>query len=243
MKNMKFILYPFLLVLFFTACQHQSSPTTLVEPEQIQNEVVTIPTGGLSVRSGTGGVALQMGSGFFKTLRKTSNGTFPFNSQTGGVNLVWTADAGNTTITFSSRTQLATVLSTPSSAQAHHIIPWQWVAPAAQSLLHPTVQAATYAGFHPNNTYNGINLPSPSIHSGSHPAYSAYVKYQLDQYQTRNMNALTFDNIVECQTANTWIQCKLIQDLRVHLNKAITTGTNINTYFTATFPARVYIGN
>lgn len=238
MKNPKIILYALCIsiISLLNACQKDYG---VIESEATPTIEVYSNSGGLVERSS----AQQLPSAHFTTLRYTPNGTRNLTSSTGSVNLTWTANSTNDAITFSSRTQLATVLATNSSTQqAHHIIPWQWIAPAPQSLLHETIRAAAYAGFHPNNTYNGINV-SNTLHTGSHPAYSSYVKFQLDAYQTKNITSNTFNNIIECQTANTWVQCKLIPHLRNHINTAVSQNTPMNTYFTSTFPLRSYIGD
>lgn len=237
MKNPKFLLYAlcFGFISFLNACHKDS---TISETAEVQITTLSNSSSGLTERSS----ALQMPSGHFTTLRYTSSGVRSF--PTGNVNLVWTANAANTTIQFSSRTQLATVISTPSGSQAHHIIPWQWVDDfgGSASLLQNTVKAAAYAGFHPNNTYNGTNIPN-TLHNGSHPQFSNYVRFQLDAWLLNNTLNTSFINIGECQVANTWIQCKLIPHLRTHLNAMVSQNKNINVYFTATFPARTYIGN
>ena len=191
MKNPKIILYALCvsIISLLYACQKEYGIT---ENEASQTTEVYSNSGGLVERSS----AQQLPSAHFTTLRYTPNGTRNLTSSTGSVNLTWTANSTNNAITFSARTQLATVISTNSSTQqGHHIIPWQWIAPAPQSLLHETIRAAAYSGFHPNNTYNGINV-SNTLHTGSHPGYSSYVKFQLDAYQTNNITSNTFNNII-----------------------------------------------
>jgi hypothetical protein len=159
-----------------------------------------------------------------------------------GIKLKWTAVSNS--IQFSPRTQLASVMATPSGKQAHHIIPWQWVDDfgGTASFLRTTVKAAAYAGFHPNHAYNGINLTT-SIHNGSHFWYNDYVLFQLNAWLGANTLNSTFNNIVECQAANTWIQCKLIPHLRDKIAIAKSQSTPLSTYFTQSVPARTYIGN
>lgn len=239
MKNSKVILFALCvcIISLLNACQKDYGVTEIDATPTIE---VSSNSGGLRERC----TAQQMGSGHFTTLRYTPNGTRSFTSNTGGVNLTWTANSTNSTIQFSPRTQLATVLSTPSGSQAHHIIPWQHVDDygGSGSSLKSSVKAAAYAGFHPNNTYNGINL-STTIHNGSHFYYNDYVLFQLNAWASNNNINLSYTNIVECQTANTWIQCKLIPHLRGHISSAISQNKPIATYFTVSFPTRSYIGN
>ena len=129
-------------------------------------------------------------------------------------------------IQFSSFSDLDNVIG-PGSGQAHHIIPKQLCDGfgGTLSFLHIVVKTAAYDGFHPNDGYNGIRIPTVN-HSGSHPAYTAWVKYQLDEYV---LQKVTYSP----REANKWIQCKLIPKLRTHIAATIATSPaqNVNTYF------------
>ena len=88
-------------------------------------------------------------------------------------------------IEFGDRSQLRTILKTPSGQQAHHIIPWE-----LQN--HPVIQAAADVkldAFHMNELLNGISLPTTlgglPKHLGSHPYYSARVAAALDQIESQ----------------------------------------------------------
>ena len=83
----------------------------------------------------------------------------------------------NGVITFGSRSQLNTVLNTPSGSQAHHIAPWSLNG-------HTLIQKAAETGkYHPNHSFNGINL-SKTVHSGydaAHRTYNKKIEKALDE--------------------------------------------------------------
>lgn len=79
-------------------------------------------------------------------------------------------------ISFGSRSQLRTVMKTPSGHQAHHVIPWE-------HRDHPVIQMAannaSSNAFHLNDALNGLNV-SLTRHNGSHPAYNQLLESKLD---------------------------------------------------------------
>ncbi len=146
----------------------------------------------------------------------------------------WTVVNGS--IQFSSFADLDNVIG-PGAGQAHHIVPKQLCDDfgGSQSALHPVLKSAAYGGFHPNDGYNGYRIPTAN-HSGSHPKYTDWVKYQLDQF------SIAKSGTYSTKEANKWVQCKLIPQLRVHIAATIATNPakNVNTYF-STLPL-MFIG-
>lgn len=147
----------------------------------------------------------------------------------------WTPQSGS--INFGNYGDLRTVLGIPTgnTDQAHHIIPKQLCddfSGSTSSALHAVVRKAARDGFHPNDGYNGYRVPQAN-HSGSHPAYTAWVRFQLDQYALQ-AGSPNFRQV------NKWIQCKLIPVLRTRIASAISSGQTVNQHF-ATLPL-VFIG-
>ncbi len=94
-------------------------------------------------------------------------------------------------IFFGNRSQLRTVMKTPSGQQAHHVIPWELSD-------HPAVQMAanntSSNAFHMNDVLNGLNVPL-SRHNGSHSAYNQLLKSKLDALLNSMQSAGTFNPV------------------------------------------------
>jgi hypothetical protein len=107
------------------------------------------------------------------------------------------------------------------SARAeHHIVPWAIT-------NHEVIQKAASAGsdkaFHPNEIFNGINLPE-SRHLGSHANYDTKIQQRLDEWMTDP--AHDFDNISPDQAANSirqWLQSlkAQIETTSAHINDIV----------------------
>lgn len=123
-----------------------------------------------------------------------------------------------------------------SDDQAHHIIPSQWTFPTGSNgYKHPLVQKAALSGFHPNDWYNGVCLPTTQHHY--HPKYNEYVQFQLNEFHNTFVGRPPYSPY----TANKWLQCKLIPHL-LGLVTNIPAGTTINDYFTPINNNRQFIG-
>jgi A nuclease family of the HNH/ENDO VII superfamily with conserved AHH len=156
-------------------------------------------------------------------------GAAAVNSSTNSECLTW-KKVSNTSnvIGFGDYGLLRTVLGlTSTTAQAHHIIPQKLCNGTISTggyYQHPVVFKAAYDGFNPNDGYNGLSVPSAQHTPGGHANYTAWVEKQLNEYQMSYSNA-TY------RQANTWLQCKLIPKLRIHLAAAIASGQTLHAYF------------
>lgn len=117
--------------------------------------------------------------------------------------------------------------------QAHHLIPWQLSADTPDQ--HEVVIRAGFAGFHPNEYYNGIMLLRYRISEGGgeharHPKYNDWVKSQLRQFLEEFPNASAY-------RCNWYLQCYLIPYLRNEIltlennNQGQTNTQTLNEYF------------
>ena len=160
----------------------------------------------------------------------------PFQAVSGNTKVVrWNLIGANYTVGFGEESNLRDIIGCPDDDRAHHIIPSQWTFPSGTAgVSHPVVQKAALEGFHPNDGYNGVCLPSTQHHN--HPKYNDYVKFQLDQY-VANGGAMT------PRATNKWLQSKLIKELRKQL-AAMPTGANlptINNYYIPINANRTFI--
>jgi hypothetical protein len=134
----------------------------------------------------------------------------------------WTK-TGNT-IDYGNRSQLATILGSTQNIEAHHIIPW------TLGSGHDVVRLAALDGFHLNLVENAIGLEKytsligQGLH-GNHPAYDAFVKFRLDNFQIANAGMLG------ATKANSFLQQTLIPELKNLITGAKGSGLNLNEYF------------
>lgn len=163
--------------------------------------------------------------------------TSPFLAVGGNTRTVrWSQGGAGFTIAFGNESNLRSIIGCQTDDQAHHIIPSQWTfATGSGGASHAVIQQAALDGFHPNDGYNGICLPTTQHHN--HPQYNDYVQFQLNQYVARG-------NLMTPAATNKWLQCRLIKELVKQLN-AMPTGANlptINDYYRTINANRTYIG-
>jgi hypothetical protein len=122
------------------------------------------------------------------------------------------------------RTQLASALGTYKHIpplQAHHVIPLElWD--------NDVVQHAALDGFHINDIINGIGLETPSLHNGSHPNYTNYVKRQITDWVARNPG-------YNSRQANDFLQQELIKNVKKQIYEAQKRTKGLEEYFTSLF--------
>ncbi|MHA7056063.1 AHH domain-containing protein [Aquimarina sp. M1] len=128
----------------------------------------------------------------------------------------------NGVVDFGSRGKLAEVIGTVAGQEAHHLLPWG-------KRTHQVIQEAAYDGFHMNARKNGRALEKFSALTGdglhgNHPAYDRFVEFRLDQFEA-NINALSPEN------ASEFLDEMLLPELNGHIDDAIDSGMNLNTYF------------
>jgi hypothetical protein len=137
------------------------------------------------------------------------------------------------------RSKLRTVLGLAPIAtdarEAHHVIPAQWWG-------HGVVQIAGLGGFHPTHGFNGVPLSKVKdggLH-GNHPYYNNWIKFQLDQFETRN----SINSANHYYLCNNWVQCRLIPEAINRINSASYANMSVNDSFRILENAGfVYIGN
>jgi A nuclease family of the HNH/ENDO VII superfamily with conserved AHH len=239
MKFSKTVLLTFFTMLCFTtywSCKKETILTNENSNNTSEASIRALCTGEKATNYGTCPIYRQFSSPIVKSIEVTLKlgkqvCAAPANAVSGSsTQCVWWMPK-NGSIEFSSYSDLADVIG-PGTGQAHHIIPKQlcddFVTTAGStSALHAVVKTAAYDGFHPNDGYNGIRIPSAN-HTGNHPAYTAWVKSQLELFKVTKNNNYT------AREANKWIQCKLIPKIRDYIALTIATNNpvqNINTYF------------
>lgn len=223
---MKKALLFFLLftLLFVTACKKAETTNLDTDDTYLQQVNVTVNNGELGTRNAATAVIRPS----LITQVGVANRTIEYLcSGNSSVKVRWTTDAANA-MTFTSTQPFNVILGCNSASQrAHHLVPLQTVDEESTIGLHPVLRAAALNGFHPQDSYNGICIPT-AVHA-NHPQYNNWVVAQLNTYAGSNTVDLT--NIGSCNKANVWVQCKLIPELRRLVNLAVSSNTVINEYF------------
>jgi len=99
--------------------------------------------------------------------------------------LKYIVDPASGLIKFGDRGQLNRVLRTPSGQQAHHIVPW---GKTDHSVIQKAASAGSNSAFHPNEVFNGVNLPT-TRHQGSHGSYDDRITQRLNEWAIQNHSA------------------------------------------------------
>ncbi|MDO5981359.1 AHH domain-containing protein [Flavivirga spongiicola] len=176
-----------------------------------QNEVVA---GGMIL------VSIVPGGKILKPIAKVVKGTKAWKvaAKVGDKTVTLSFKIVNGIVDFGSRSKLAQVISTNAFEEAHHIIPWN-------KLDNEIIQEAAYAGFHMNAEVNGraltkfTSLTGEGIH-GNHPAYDKFVQKRLNDYIGNSSEA-----------AREFLEEVLIPELNEHIDDAVNSTMNLNTYF------------
>ena len=158
--------------------------------------------------------------------------------------ITWTVVDDFRKLSYGNRGDLNPIIGTSTNLQAHHIIPWGVCNGSSIFTADLIVRQAALAGFHPNDTYNGISLTvyktsggetgdGNGVHS-NHPQYDEWIKFQLREYQKETSDK------VDPAKANEWLQCRLIPRLRREMNNL--QGKTLNEYFRDLNQRQTYIG-
>ncbi len=165
-------------------------------------------------------VSIVPGGKVLKPVTKIAKGTkaWKITAKVGDRTVKLTFKVIDGVVNFGSRSKLATIIKTTPLEEAHHIVPWN-------KLEHEVIQEAAYAGFHMNAEVNGralkkfTALTGEGIH-GNHPAYDKYVQKRLNDFIGETS-----------EEAKEFLEDILIPELNEHIDDAIESTMNLNTYF------------